>query len=239
MDTLTEQKVETFLPVFPGFYETIWQFDSDNMLIENINELRAERGLAPIDWDALELDYKTYELDLCKHLCDVMARLMQDYVSSITFETVQSPREYNFRNDSVDCGIVPNVDSIKKFLLDNWDKFGQYLKARYTSYDGFISHYSNDPEDWKAETKGFTDWTVNGHYLGSVLEFIASIQDITDYTLYEEAEVPDACGYVTNWDAVMEFPACTHCRKPIENTDTITALKKYRELMGRGPREEQ
>ena len=51
METKTlNKKIDTWLPVFSGFYNTIWEFDYDNVLY-NINEDRQELKLNSIDSD--------------------------------------------------------------------------------------------------------------------------------------------------------------------------------------------
>lgn len=41
-------QVQTFLPCFPGFYETNFEFDNEDQELEYINEKRAENSLPAI-----------------------------------------------------------------------------------------------------------------------------------------------------------------------------------------------
>ena len=49
----------------------------------------------------------------------------------------------------------------------------------HRSRDGFCSSYSHNPEDWEAETQGFTftDHDAAAHRLGSVMDFIIRVAE--------------------------------------------------------------
>jgi len=61
----TLQKIETYLPIFSGFYNTIWQYD-DESAIYFINQEREEKNLNNITWEHLEIDYKRDLFQLCR-----------------------------------------------------------------------------------------------------------------------------------------------------------------------------
>ena len=56
-------KTETFLPVFKGFYGSIFEPDETNE-IDYINELRAEKELPEIDYDDCKFNYSEYYKDV-------------------------------------------------------------------------------------------------------------------------------------------------------------------------------
>ena len=61
--------------------------------------------------------------------------------------------------------------------------FEDYLK-RYKSYDGFISRYSHYVSDWKV-----TNELLNhSHKLGSVLDFIALNEGVSEDSMYDNCE---------------------------------------------------
>ena len=87
----------------------------------------------------------------------------------VTFQSVWSPREYNFRNDHINCKIeytdeAPIIEYVKAHI----DAFKRYIKENYTSYDGFASRYSNDVENdgWLVPD----EW--NAHQWGAILDFV-------------------------------------------------------------------
>ena len=58
-------KIETYLPVFTGFYETIFDSAShEDCEIYNINEDREKLKLEPVKWEDCKFDYKTYRADV-------------------------------------------------------------------------------------------------------------------------------------------------------------------------------
>jgi len=197
-------KVKTYLPIFSGFYNTQWEFQYES-IEEFIKEERENKGLfSEIDFNDVEIDNETYENDIVKSFCEKLPNLMSDYINSIEFEKIISPKEYNFENDSANVIIDVNIDKIKDFIYNNKDKFSEFLKKRYTSCDGFIPWYSNNFETWENDTKNFTDFSINGHYLGSILDFIAHMLGIDNYSIFENVyENLDYLNYVENLNEVI------------------------------------
>jgi len=59
---------------------------------------------------------------------------------------------------------------------------------------------------WESDTKNFTDFNKNEHILGSILDFIANILKIDNYTLYSDIfESIDVLSYVENLDEVINY----------------------------------
>jgi hypothetical protein len=92
--------------------------------------------------------------------------LLSDFVSSIEFEKISSPKYYNFENDAIHCEIDFNEESVMNYLNENKDAFSTYIRERYSSRDGFISFYENNAEEW------LEGWQEDNHKVGSVLQFI-------------------------------------------------------------------
>lgn len=188
-NTLT--KVETWLPVFSGFYGTIWETDSDEEReIEYINEKRKEKGLAPVEWDAIEWDYSGYMREAAEGVTRRIASDLKELglISAMTFQKVVSPREYNFANDSVNIEIEltqENKSLIKNYLQKHTEAFGKHLAETYTSRSGFISSYPNHVEGWTGDIE---ETLTDRHKLGSVLNFILLNENPKDYEfeIYEQ-----------------------------------------------------
>lgn len=182
----TSKKQATYLPLFSGFYNTIWQADESNFLYSE--------GL---DYDDIEVDYSEYEKDIVSEFCDKLPEYISDFVKSIELEQIVSPREYNFRNDSANVIIEFYPFAIRAYIKANRENFQKYLDETYTSRSGFISFHSNHFEDWKDATDNFTDFSGNEHYLGSVLDFICSNGIVTEENLYYDIET-----YIDNYITV-------------------------------------
>lgn len=164
------KKIETFLPLFTGFYNTMWEFDHDNVY--------NEEGTETLDTDSYDVDYESYQLSMVKHIAWRLEVELSDFISKIKVQKIVSPKYYNYSNDSVDVEIEVDTKAVAKYLYENETLFNDYLKSRYTSCDGFSSAYSNSFEAWEEETNNFTKLDDDGHRLGAILDFICENEEV-------------------------------------------------------------
>ena len=191
-----------FLPIFSGFYNTIFEFDYSGIEYQ-IKQDRQERGLLS-DFDELKIDNEKYEYDIVTSFCHVLKSELSDYIFDIELEKIVSPKTYNFANDSANVTIKYDAEKVRDFIYSHKSAFELFLKSRYTSCDGFISHYSNDFETWENETKNFNDLSINGHFLGAILEFIARIEKISEENIAGDIlENIYPSEYVLNYNALV------------------------------------
>jgi hypothetical protein len=75
----------------------------------------------------------------------------------LIFESLYRPKEYNFETDTLFAHVCEK-DLLK--LNQNVDQalLSSYVKAHFTSRDGFISHYSGDLTQWDAN---IVNWDHN------------------------------------------------------------------------------
>ena len=175
------QTFKTYCPIFTGFYNTIFD-ESEHFLESELqdNEEFCSRYDIPeaMPWEYIEnhfwdcIDYQAGNLAVAQAILDAIPSLFPNLVTKVTWEAMRSPREYNFANDSIDCEITVDLDALHAYLAENRPAFNGWLKSRYTSRSGFISSYSNDVDGWIEDTDNFTE--LDGHYLGSILDFIAN-----------------------------------------------------------------
>jgi hypothetical protein len=193
--------VKTWLPIFSGFYGTIFDTDSQDDFIEQDisdycydNKLSAEQKEILLDGvyssNAFTVGYKDYQDRVCLSVTSTIERELKEMgvVKSIVMEKLVSPREYNFTNDSIDIEVVftkANVKEIKKIVSDNIEAWKEYLSNHYSSYDGFISSHSNDSEanEWDIEIA-----LQGSHNCGSVLNFICQLSEIDEYLLNDNID---------------------------------------------------
>ena len=78
----------------------------------------------------------------------------------VTYESLESPKYYNFSSDIIYAHISP--EEVQR-IYDETDKaaLADYIKERFTSRDGFISFYSPDLSEWSKDPK-----TWDHHELG-------------------------------------------------------------------------
>lgn len=183
-------KTKTWLPLFSGFYGTLWETESqEENELYGINQERKNNGLPPVEYDALEFDYDTYYKNvLNKFSVAVEGDLKKlNMIKKIKFEKLVSPREYNFHNDSGDIEVTltkENLKNIKTYLLKNKEAFNKYIDKKYSSYDGFCSFYSNNGNYWLAE--GISELMQHDHKAGSILQFILLNEGISEFDYYED-----------------------------------------------------
>lgn len=119
----------------------------------------------------------------------------------ITFESVHSPREYNFTTDRIFCHIS---EEVVKALFEKVDRaeFDKQIRERFTSRSGFISHYPNRLEEWP-EDLGEWDWN---HICTLIMAFLP--EDWRWDMFYEvcDGDTPyHAWEKAVNWKEVEKF----------------------------------
>lgn len=191
---------KTFLPLFPGFYNTIFEPCTEYDEIEEINRIRLEKKLPEISYDDCIFNYKEYEENISEDVCYKVAQYLEEIIGSnvdIKKESLISPKFYNFSNDSINIEIDIELNQVIKYIEKNQDEFKDYIKNKYSSCSGFISSYSNDFKDWLNDIKN-KDFD-SSHKLGSILDFILTNEEKTVLDLFEDCS-DNAYIYVENYD---------------------------------------
>jgi hypothetical protein len=173
----TTAQIKTFLPIFNGFYGSIWE---DYLTSDG----EAEHYKLDDDFDFYQyVDYNKYFNHLSNQFCNIVENELKEFVHSIEFEELVSPKYYNFTNDSINCTIKPNTLAIRNYIFNNLEQFRKFLKDNYTSCDGFSSFHSNNFDEWITLTDNFTVLNHDKHHLGALLNFIAQNEGITEECL--------------------------------------------------------
>lgn len=197
------KKTSTFncyLPVFYGFYGSVWD--------EPDFEGEAEHYNLPENFPFYDyVNYSDYKQELSKKFVNAVQSELKEYITEATFNNIDSPKYYNFTNDKIDVTVTINKKLIKKFIYNNLEAFEQYLKDHHKSRDGFNSFYSHTFEDWKRYTANFTDYTEEGYVcLTSILRFIAEQEQIDESCLHEASyEVSISEFYNEDFDKLVNL----------------------------------
>lgn len=191
---------------FSGFYESMW-----SGLIDRAMEMAAENDHQRQTEDAIPEELRLEETVFHEKLFDAMdyrdaeRALAADYVDELNrrleselglklhlkFKLMSSPREYNFETDRLFSDI--SLAAAKRLFafsrkLDDHEKLKAKIRRRFTSRDGFHSHYSNDFEVWKA--KPLADWDHNE--LGTLLCIACDeLGEDWDWSVYERLAESD------------------------------------------------
>jgi hypothetical protein len=165
-------EIESYLPVFIGFYDTIFQPIEENYIEDGYN------------YDDYDFDYQKYYIDVSIQCTKAIEKQLSDFNIKIEFQELVSPKFYNYENDSIYVKYILNSESYDKvfqYLIENKKNFGAYLENRYTNHDGFISFYFNDADNWLNYLK---DKFKLMHTFGSVLDFILNNEGYNYDELY-------------------------------------------------------
>ncbi len=217
-------KVQTLITRIPfgGFYDSIWSGEIDHtesQWCEYEAESRQEEEGIPADLRLSESELAdllfrhtryqvAYEkvaewyvaaVSYCvKDVCDIDLRL--------TFESMSSPREYNFETDRlfahIPVSVVRKLWAISK--RENHARLKVRIAESYTSCDGFWSHYGNhlQHDDWR---KPVTDYDHN--QLCTLIEAVTDWQaNFEDWESLYYATFGDEGGYQA-WESAVDWQA--------------------------------
>ena len=173
--------IKTFLPVFTGFAYTLFE-DIIDSEVDYILE-----GEETYTTDNVEFDYKTFKDDISKQCVgvfeDAFNRDMHTKLS-VSFESLFSPKFYNFENDSINVTISlsrNDFDTVISAIKENKTEISEQLKEKYSSRDGFSSFHSTDLDEWIEDlTLEFENEEDCSHKWGAILEILCDVLDIID-----------------------------------------------------------
>jgi len=245
---------ETWLPCFPGFYNSIIDTDFD-MTLENINQDRQDNDLMDkIYFDDIEYDFKKYMESVSKDWTSVVESKLKELglIKSIKFESISSPREYNFSTDSVNCTIEYYPAKLMKFIKTNREAIEKYIHDKHTSRDGFISFQSNDLDEWIEDLNKFKN--PDSYKTGAILEACLLTQyDMRwgNATIEIYEDMPDFYNHesecITNYELLSEGIRCNVCGKLYmgNQTESFTEytqnvekqVSMYKEMVGHEPKQ--
>lgn len=222
---------------FSGFYNSIHSDEVDHALKMMLIDRDSGTEYAPefiqeAAWQAIDYSgvYAAYAADYAASFLDWLGL-------DGKFESMTSPQYYNFETDRV------FVELTREDLARLWrgvDKadLTKACKERFTSYDGFISHYSNDWRTWGrlstwdhnqigillgvyAETEQQGEWDQWAEY--SLMED-ANCNGAIDQWIWDNAG-PDLGRAVNAWDYLQE-----RAKREIKTLDQWHAARRAMNL---------
>lgn len=150
-------KYQTYLPAFPGFYNSYLEADFEC-------ELDSEHLPEGVNCDDLLAGWCNgeYEHAVVNRICEFMPSWFPEEadIKGFYLQKITHPREYNFSTDSADIEVETGPGFgpwVMAYLKDNAEAWEGHLRSHYTSRDGFASFYSNDPDDWGDVLSGLID----------------------------------------------------------------------------------
>lgn len=178
-------QLEINFPLFEGFYNSYLDLSENIEVGEDESYSMTEEQFDNIDWNKTNENVSKFYLNYFKdELSDFFKSIG---ILSLEFIKVDSPKYYNYSTDKLVCNIEVNKN---KFLTElqkyNFEAWRQFLKNNFTSYDGFISFYPNDPNEWaELITEKFEDDNV---IIETLLQFYLEqneeFEDLKENLLY-------------------------------------------------------
>jgi hypothetical protein len=171
---------QTTIP-FSGFYHSFHDEELDRALESMFSDDRGnpfsgiiEKAFDCVDWKSVHLNY---------------ARVFAErFATHFEFETLKfldlaSPKYYNYETDRIFCEI--NLEEVK-LIYSKVDKqaFAKAVKAKFTSYDGYISFYPNDLSKWPEQIE---EWDHN--HIGTLIEVWVEQLNEGSYNLFTEIDL--------------------------------------------------
>lgn len=129
----------TVIP-FSGFFQSIHSDELQSQLqryFEN-NDALLYKAIDCVDWREVQ---KEYAKEYAQNFANCFGLL------TLRFESLQSPREYNFATDRIFCHI--DCAEVKRILAKtDTALFEKKAREMFTSRSGFISFYDPDISQW-------------------------------------------------------------------------------------------
>lgn len=177
--------IKTFLPIFPGFYGTIFNYENEEEDIEYYNE----ENKTDLNYSDFKFDYQGHNQRVSEKCVEVIERELQYHFPSIKieFEELYSPKYYNYSNDVINVTITISNADFEEFIMYiglTWsNEFKTYLKEHFTSTSGFTSFVENKSETWLNEYLK-EDHERFAMCFEQSLQFILENEDFTTDDLY-------------------------------------------------------
>lgn len=175
---------------FSGFYNSL----HDSEIDQTIERMFSDRdtgcitndGIAHRLWQSCQ--FKQVHEKYAKAYCEAFA---DEFEIAIQFESMQSPREYNFTTDVIFANI--EMPELRKILAKvDRNELADLVRQTFTSCDGFISFYSNDLDSWG----DVSEWDHN--QCGTLLQCLAG-SDFDQWREYDLVSDFSSCGRLDNW----------------------------------------
>jgi hypothetical protein len=137
-------------------------------------------------------DFSAVYLEYAKEYAENFGQEFE--IKSLKFESMQSPKEYNFTTDRIFVEI--DFSEVERIYQDcDKAELAKLVKEKFTSRDGFISFYSNCLESWG----NLESWDCN--QVGTLIELFAKESSDNEYGIDEYGLMENAIcnGYIIGW----------------------------------------
>lgn len=139
--------MKTIVIPFSGFYESIHDSELDTTLERMFSDRETGCDVnAGLQWRAYDsCDWRAVHEAYAKDYAERFACEFE--IVGMSFESLQSPREYNFTTDRIFCHITDDAIRALHARVPRED-LDRVAREMFTSRDGFASFYSPDVDTW-------------------------------------------------------------------------------------------
>lgn len=182
---------------FSGFYNSL----HDSEIDQTIEQMFSDRDTGSETNPGLEsalfnnCDFRKVHTSYAADYCENFAEEFK--LPSLKFESLNSPREYNFATDRIFANI--ELSDLREALrrVDK-SELAKLAREKFTSRSGFISFYNPDVNTWG----DLTTWDHN--QCGTLLECLADQETsdsdgFTSYTEFDLMERARCNGRLNSW----------------------------------------
>lgn len=181
---------------FSGFYDSLHDSQFDRELEHLLGDCQGcqNDGLANYVWrhanfrDARIAYAKAYAAAFC-----------EEFRIDAQFESMRSPREYNFTTDRIFVTIDPAEIARLRATVPA-ELLREVAAEWFTSRDGFYSFYSPDPDEWSD-----LDHNTAGCIVAAYVHHMRDGEEFDTWAEYALCEDFSGNGWVSNW--LCEDPA--------------------------------
>mgnify|MGYP001343439304 CR=1 FL=1 len=179
---------------FSGFYNSLHDSEIDWTISQMFSDRATGNETNPGLESALfrNCDFRKVHTSYAADYCENFAEEFK--LPSLKFESLDSPREYNFTTDRIFANI--ELSDLREALrrVDK-SELANLAREKFTSRSGFMSFYNPDVNTWG----DLATWDHN--QCGTLLECLAN-NDCGDFDQYQEYNLMDRTrsnGYFENW----------------------------------------
>lgn len=165
---------------FSGFYGTAHDY-----MIDAAVEQIFENGEGMLNTQLFhsvfdDIDFRKIQIEYAKYYVKKLSSLLG---LDLKFYKIDSPREYNFETDIVNCVITEStLKNIVFRAVADRGEFDKVCQAALTPYDGFCPFYSADWREWGHVT------TWEPVQVGLALQALINIEEDEEFLFYIMAD---------------------------------------------------
>lgn len=206
---MNSDKIELNLP-FAGFYYSLYGDELDQELEMFVEYQREELELSIEEAQGLgdilicNTNWTAAHVEIAMRYVDAFNELFEEWTGiklNLTYRTMLSPKYYNFETDRIFAWADESAILQLRINVDN-KRLQEVIRERFTSCDGFISHYPNYLPDWN---ENVLEWDHN-ELCTLVMAFLPKDWEMDVYyrTFYSD-EAGRAFDKAVDWGAVNEY----------------------------------